>query len=78
MQEIKLTVNDENVETVLLILNNLRNGLIHEVKTPQKTHRNSQYKPKLNTIVREETSGTADTTGKYASASAYKQKLKKR
>jgi len=78
MQEIKLTIKDENVETVLLILNNLKNGLIDNINTPHKIQRNSRYQAKLNTIIKEENSATSDSSGKYASVSAYKQRLKKK
>ena len=77
MKEIKLAVEDKNLETVLTILNNLKSGLISSIKSPGQVKNTSQYKPKLNTIVREENSGTADSTGKYINPSAYKQRLKK-
>lgn len=77
MQEIKLHVEDENLDTVLNILNNLKSGLITQLQINNSTQHSSQYKPKLNTIIREENSGTSDRSGKYASAKAYKQKLKR-
>ncbi len=77
MNEIKLSVDDKNLQTVLNILNNLKDGLINEIETNGKTKvKNTQYKPRTNTIIREENSGTNDTTGKYANAAAYKQRLK--
>lgn len=77
MQEIKLKVEDENLETVMTILNNLKDGLISDINSTGKTRRTTQYKPKTNTIIREEESGTADTSGKYINPAAYKQRLKK-
>ena len=77
MQEIKLKLKDENLETVLTILNNLKSDLIDDIQSPKPVKNTSQYQPKHNTIVREENSGTADTSGKYASASAYKKRLKR-
>jgi len=80
MNEIKLSVKDENLETVLMILQNLKLGLISEIETNSKrvgVKRASQYQPKLKTIIKEENSGTADSSGKY-SAAAYKQRLKKK
>lgn len=77
MQEIKLTVEDENLDTLLTILNNLKSGLIVNIESNKHLSSNSSYQPKLNTIIREENSGTADATGKYASAAAYKRKLKR-
>lgn len=78
MNEIKLSVGDENLETVLTILNNLKDGLVASVTTNGKAvkSRPTQYKPKTNTIVREENSATNDSSGKYANAAAYKARLK--
>lgn len=80
MNEIKLSVDDNNLETVLSILNNLKDGLITNIETNGKLTkaRTTQYQPKVNTIVREENSGTNDTSGKYTNAAAYKQRLKNR
>ena len=36
MNEIKLSVEDKNLETVLTVLNNLESGLISEIKTAPK------------------------------------------
>lgn len=77
MNEIKLSVNDNNLELMLTILNNLKDGLIVDIKTNGKTKtQTTQYQPKTNTIIREENSGTNDSSGKYANASAYKNRLK--
>ena len=77
MSEIKLTVPDENVETLILILNNLKSGLISHIDTSKSRTRQTQYKPKNDGVIYEHESGTNDTSGKY-SASAYKERLKKR
>jgi len=79
MNEIKLSVNDENLETVLTILNNLKDGLINKVETNGKSlkAKTTQYKPKTNTIIKEEDSATNDKSGKY-SLSAYKERLKRK
>ena len=77
LNEIKLSVSDENLETVLTILNNLKLGLISNIESSaQVKTRSTQYQPKTNTIIREENSGTNDTSGKY-SANAYRDKLKR-
>jgi len=76
MNKIELSVSDTNLETVLTILDNLKAGLIINIATSSKT-KTTQYQPKINTIIREENSGTNDTSGKY-SASAYRERLKKR
>ena len=76
MNEIKLVVDNQSLETVLSILNNLKDGLISEIQTNGKTKVvNTQYKPKINTIIKEENSATNDTSGKYINPSAYKQRL---
>ena len=66
------------LETVMNILNNLKDGLISNIESSGKIARITQYKPKINTIIREENSGTADTSGKYINPAAYKQRLKER
>lgn len=78
MQEIKLKVEDENLEIVMTILNNLKNGLVSDITSSGKIRRITQYKPKTNTVIREENTGTADTSGKYINPAAFKQRLKKR
>ena len=81
MNEIKLSVDDKNLETVLIILKNLKPGLIDSFETNGKefkVRRATQYQPKTNTIIREEESGTSDTSGKYAKAAAYKDRLKRK
>jgi len=77
MKEIKLSVEDLHVQTVLNILENLKEGLISEIHTDTKTKRTPQYKPRTNTIIREENSGTADSSGKYLNPAAFKNRLKK-
>ena len=80
MNKITLSVNDENVETVLTVLNNLKAGLINEIVTNGESIKRSptQHQPKSNTIIREEDSGTNDTSGKYSNAAAYKRRLKRK
>jgi len=77
MNEIKLSVEDKNIETVLTILENLKEGLITKIESnsPLKK-RTPHYKPTVNKIIKEEESGTNDRSGKYSSAAAYKQRLK--
>ena len=76
MQKINLLVSDENLETLLTILDNLKDGLIQKMDVEGKTSsRTTQYKPKKGVIYEQE-SGTNDTSGKY-SAAAYRARLKK-
>jgi len=78
MKEIKLLVKDENIETILHILNNLKSGLISEIQTEQtkKPLKKTHYQPKKSGVIFEQESGTNDTSGKY-SANAYRERLKK-
>lgn len=77
MNEIKLSVEDKNLETVLAILENLKDGLISDISTNGKIamSRPTRYQPKTNTIIKEENSGTNDSTGKYLNANAYRKRL---
>ncbi|MDF1878960.1 hypothetical protein JHD46_04825 [Sulfurimonas sp. SAG-AH-194-C20] len=72
--QITLTVSNENVDTLLTILNNLKSGLITNIQTDAKV--STQYQPKSKVIYEHE-SGTHDTSGKY-SASAYRERLKRK
>jgi hypothetical protein len=76
---ITITTNDTNYETVLTILNNLKEGLITNIesKINTKYQRKSSYQPNSNKVVFEQSASTVLETSKYASASAYKNRLKK-
>ncbi|MCD6190506.1 MAG: hypothetical protein J7K14_03070 [Sulfurimonas sp.] len=79
MNEIKLSVDEKNLKIVMNILENLKDGLIEKIEANSKTssmRRSTQYRPKTNTIIKEEESGTSDTSGKYINAAAYKNRLK--
>ena len=81
MNEIKLFIDEKNLKSVMNILENLKDGLIEKIEINSKTsneRRPTQYQPKTNTIVREENSGTNDSSGKYASAAAYKDRIKRK
>ena len=80
MNEIKLLVEDENLETVQLILDSLKSGLIESTVVNAKVSKlkTTQYKPCTNKIIKEEDSGTNDSNGKYINPAAYKQRLKKK
>ena len=77
LNEIKLTIEDKNLNTIINILENLKDGLINNLEVNEKNKKSKvpQYRGKVNTIIKEEESGTNDKSGKYASPSAYKQKL---
>jgi len=79
MKKITLSVNDDNLETLLTVLNNLKEGLVHSLEIDgKKPVVSTQYKPKANRIIREEESGTNDSSGKYLNPMAYKQRLQKK
>ena len=80
MSEIKLSVDDKNLDTILTIINNLKAELISDIQINGKstTAKTTKYQPKTNTIIKEENSGTNDTSGKYINPAAYKQRLKNR
>jgi hypothetical protein len=61
MKEIKLSVEDKNLDTVLMILNNLKTGLLSSIEINGKVGKKqtSQYRPKINTVIKEEESGTS-------------------
>ena len=77
MNSITLEVADANLQTVLSILENLKEGLITDMALNGKSTkvRQTQYQPKPNRVIKEEESGTRDTSGKYASAALSKQRL---
>ena len=74
MKKIVLHVNDESVETLMHILNNLKEGLITKVETDGiKRERKASYTPNNKKVVYEDDK----PTGKYVSTSTYKSRLKK-
>jgi len=76
MNKLTLLVEDKNIELVMTLLENLKEGLISDIQTDvKKSIKHTQYQPKTNTIIREENSGTNDTSGKYASAGTYRERL---
>jgi len=79
MNEIRLSVEDSNFESVMTILESLKTGMIVEMQVNSKSskQKSTQYKPKVNSVIYEEESGTNDRSGKYLNPLAYKAKLKK-
>lgn len=78
MNTITLSVDEENLEAVLMILNNLKTGLISEIHTngtPVKA-RHTPYQPKVKQIMKDDDFGTTDSSEKYINPAAYKQRLK--
>ena len=78
MTTISISLEEKNKETVLTILENLKEGLILNIETKSDTKlKHTQYKPKHSGVIYEHESGTNDTNGKY-SLKAYKERLKKK
>lgn len=79
MHEIKLKVKKENVDTLMGILENLKEGLINNIELDGKSTKqnHTRYQPKTNKVVYEHESGTNDRSGKYLSPLEYKKRLKK-
>lgn len=74
VKKIVLNVSDENMQTVMTILTNLKSGLIENIDAEGlKPSRKASYTPKDGKIVDE----AEKPSGKYISASAYKSRLKK-
>jgi hypothetical protein len=74
MKTIELHVDDKNYETVMTIVENLKSGLITNIKTDgEKSVRKGRYMPKQGKAIDER----EKPAGKYLSASDYRIKLKK-
>lgn len=74
VKKIVLNVSDENMQTVMTVLTNLKAGLIDSIDAEGlKASRKTSYVPKDGRIVDE----NEKPSGKYVSASAYKSRLKK-
>jgi len=71
MNQITLNVKDENLTTVMSILENLKDGLIDTIDTSAVNKKRVRYQPNNNTIISE----SQKPTGKYASKAQYKSRL---
>ncbi len=71
MGKIVLNIKDENIDTVLNILGNLKDGLIGSIEhNAKKTH--ARYQPKMTTIIKE----NEKPKGKYLSPGQYRKAIK--
>lgn len=90
MAKIILDVNDKNIKTIMLILENLKPGLINNINNAQakpisssldstnKYTSKDKYKKRLNNNVLEDEFLDKNTSrGKYLNPSSYKAKLTK-
>ena len=71
MAQITLEIKDENVSTVLNILENLKDGLIDNIETNAIQKKRVRYQPNNNAIVNE----NQKPTGKYVSPTEYRRKI---
>ncbi|MBU3015361.1 hypothetical protein KO488_11375 [Poseidonibacter lekithochrous] len=80
MSKIVLDVDDKNIDTVLIILNNLKVGLIKNISAPTNNINSRIQEKKLakqQHILEDEFITSTPSTGKYLSRNAYKNKLRK-
>ncbi len=75
MKQIVVNVSEENLPTVMMILSNLKAGLIESIDgQPIKPAAKKGYRPKEGDVVYEGQS----PKGKYVSPAAYKSRLQKK
>ena len=79
MNKVTLSVDEENLKTVLTVLNNLKTGLIKNIEINGKASivRTPPYKPKTKTIMKDDDFTANDSSGKYVNPAAYKQRFKR-
>jgi len=74
MKKVILNIDDKNLETVMHILGNLKDGLISSIDGENiKPKRKGAYTPQSGRIVSE----NEKPNGKYISKTAYARRLKK-
>lgn len=73
MKQIRLNVEEHNIEMVLMILKNLKTGLISSIESDDVTLANTRYQPKSNRVIPE----NEKPQGKYLSAASYKARIEK-
>lgn len=77
MNEIKLSVDDKNLELVLSILENLKEGLIDNIETNKSKRKHTAYQPKTKQVIHETPPSQSTQSGKYVNPAAYKERLRK-
>jgi len=78
MNKIELSIEDKNLDIVLSIINNLKDGLISGIEISKKDKYKTNYQPKTKQIILEENASTSSLQGKYLNPKAYKQKMQKK
>lgn len=80
MSKIVLDIDEKNIDTVLIILNNLKPGLIKNISSSTNNINSRMQAKKLlkqQNIEEDEFMSSSPSTGKYLSKSEYKNKLRK-
>lgn len=78
MGKITLEVDNENIDKVLLILENLKDGLVLDIDVNKRVSKyNTQYKPKTNKVIYENEQMTDKVSTKYLDPTSYKKRLRK-
>ncbi len=70
MSKITLDVKPENLKTVLTILENLKVGLVENIKVDKSS---TKYQPKTNKVIKE----NQPVSGKYIDPASFKKRLNK-
>lgn len=70
MKQVILNVKDENLDTLMTILENLKMGLIEKIEYDGKKQMVSRYQPKQNGVVKE----GQMPGGKYISRDEYQRR----
>lgn len=79
MSKIVLDVDDKNIDTVLLILKNLKQGLVKDISSDKRNINTSiQAKKALKNEILKDEFIEAPSSGKYLSRAAFKNKLSKK
>jgi len=74
MEKITLDIKNDNLETVLLILESLKDGLIENIKVNKSPKKyKPMYQPPINKVIKE----GEPQNGKYMNPSKYKESLTK-
>jgi len=77
MSKITLEVDNKDIQTVLLILNNLKMGLIKNIESDKKLDPKTRYQPKTNKVIYENEQMGKSLSGKYMNAASFKSRSKK-
>lgn len=76
MSKITFDVDKKDLNTVLTILNNLKQGLVKNISVDNKATNSMQTKKAVkNAVLEDEFLSSKPTNSKYLSKSAYKQKM---